>query len=67
MAGGTVTAQWEAPVPGDAFCFEQQTLPEPLKQGVCIQQEFPANSIHVETGKGAPQAPRCHLTQGQRV
>ncbi|NXO65639.1 I12R1 protein, partial [Phainopepla nitens] len=66
VAGSTVTAQWEAPVPGDAFCFEQQTLPEPPKQGVCVPQEFPANSIHVQTGKGAPQAPRslgapgCH-------
>ncbi|NWT56357.1 I12R1 protein, partial [Erythrocercus mccallii] len=59
VAGSTVTAQWEAPVPGDAFCFEQQTLPEPPKQGVCIQQEFPANSIHVQRGKGAPQAPHC--------
>ncbi|NXS32936.1 I12R1 protein, partial [Pomatostomus ruficeps] len=61
VANDTVTAQWEAPVPGDAFCFEQQTLPEPLKQGVCTQREFPANSIHVERGEGAPQAPRwCH-------
>ncbi|NXR70233.1 I12R1 protein, partial [Rhadina sibilatrix] len=64
VAGSTVTAQWEAPVPGDAFCFQQQTLPEPPKQGVCIRQEFPANSIHVERGKGAPQAPRCPLTRG---
>ncbi|NWW32522.1 I12R1 protein, partial [Panurus biarmicus] len=64
VVGGTVTAQWEAPVPGDAFCFEQQTLPEPPKQGVCTQQEFPANSIHVERGKGAPQAPRCPPTRG---
>ncbi|NXE95267.1 I12R1 protein, partial [Menura novaehollandiae] len=62
VAGGTVTVQWEALVPGDAYCFEQQTLPEPPKQGVCIQQEFPAKSIHTERGKGAPQAPRsgCH-------
>ncbi|RLV90739.1 hypothetical protein DV515_00014330 [Chloebia gouldiae] len=57
VAGSAVTAQWEAPVPGDAFCFEQQTLPEPPKQGVCTQQEFPANSIHVQRGKGAPQNP----------
>ncbi|NXO24061.1 I12R1 protein, partial [Cisticola juncidis] len=57
VAGGTVTAQWEAPVPGDAFCFEQQTLPEPPKPGTCIQQEFPANSIHVERGKERPKPP----------
>lgn len=65
--GSTVTALWDAPVPGDAFCFEQQTLPEPPRQGVCIQEEFPAKSIHVGTGKGAPQAPRCPPTRGQRV
>ncbi|XP_032938263.1 interleukin-12 receptor subunit beta-1 isoform X4 [Catharus ustulatus] len=59
VAGGTVTAQWEAPVPGDAFCFEQQTLPGPPKQGECTQQEFPANSSHVQRGKGTPQVPRC--------
>ncbi|NWS31870.1 I12R1 protein, partial [Polioptila caerulea] len=64
VAGGTVTAQWEAPVPGAAFCFEQQTLPEPPKQGVCTQREFPANSTHVERGKGAPQAPRCPSSRG---
>ncbi|NXY26719.1 I12R1 protein, partial [Atrichornis clamosus] len=58
VAGGAVTAQWEAPVPGDAYCFEQQTLPEPAEQGVCIQQEFPAKSIHVE--RGAVGAPGCH-------
>ncbi|NXJ21608.1 I12R1 protein, partial [Dicrurus megarhynchus] len=57
VAGSNVTAQWEAPVPGDAFCFEQQTLPEPPKQGVCIQQEFPANSIHVERGRERPKPP----------
>ncbi|NXX34905.1 I12R1 protein, partial [Nicator chloris] len=65
VADGTVTAQWEAPVPGDAFCFEQQTLPEPPKQGVCIQQEFPANSIHglsstAGSSPGALGAPGCH-------
>ncbi|NXA89619.1 I12R1 protein, partial [Melanocharis versteri] len=64
VAGSTVTAQWEAPVPGDAFCFEQQTLPEPPKQGVCTQQEFPANSTHVERGKGEAQASRCSPTRG---
>ncbi|NXK67922.1 I12R1 protein, partial [Sylvietta virens] len=65
VAGGTVTAQWEAPVRGDAFCFEQQTPPEPPKQGVCIQQEFPANSTHGLTSTpgsspGALGAPGCH-------
>ncbi|KAF4789952.1 interleukin 12 receptor subunit beta 1 [Turdus rufiventris] len=65
VAGGTVTARWEAPVPGDAFCFEQQTLPGPPKQGRCIQQEFPANSSHVQRGKGAPQAPRCPPAEGR--
>ncbi|NXC61907.1 I12R1 protein, partial [Aleadryas rufinucha] len=65
VAGGTVTAQWEAPVPGDAFCFEQQTLPEPPKQGICVQQEFPANSIHCLTSTpgsspGALAGPGCH-------
>ncbi|NWI44534.1 I12R1 protein, partial [Picathartes gymnocephalus] len=65
VAGGTVTAQWEAPVPGYAFCFEQQALPEPPKQGVCIQQEFPANSTHSLTSTpgsspGALAAPGCH-------
>ncbi|NXY56638.1 I12R1 protein, partial [Callaeas wilsoni] len=65
VAGSTVTAQWEAPVPGTAFCFEQQTLPEPPKQGVCIQQEFTANSIHALTSipgssPGALGVPGCH-------
>ncbi|XP_041270955.1 LOW QUALITY PROTEIN: interleukin-12 receptor subunit beta-1 [Onychostruthus taczanowskii] len=58
VAGSSVTAQWEAPVAGEAFCFEQQTLPGPPKQGVCIGQEFPANSTHVQTG--ALGAPGCH-------
>ncbi|XP_017691875.1 PREDICTED: interleukin-12 receptor subunit beta-1 isoform X2 [Lepidothrix coronata] len=57
VAGSTVTAQWEAPIPGEAYCFEQQVLAEAPQQGVCIQEEFPAKSIHVEKGKGAPQAP----------
>ncbi|NWV49715.1 I12R1 protein, partial [Daphoenositta chrysoptera] len=55
VAGSTVTAQWEAPVPGEAFCFEQQTLPEPPRQLVCIQREFPANSSHVERGRERPK------------
>ncbi|NWU82754.1 I12R1 protein, partial [Onychorhynchus coronatus] len=56
VAGSTVMAQWEAPTPGEAYCFEQQVLPKAPQQGVCIQEEFAAKSIHVEKGKGAPQA-----------
>ncbi|XP_077047450.1 interleukin-12 receptor subunit beta-1 [Agelaius phoeniceus] len=56
--GSTVTALWEAPWPGEAFCFEQQTLAEPPKQGVCVQQEFPANSTHPQ--RGALGARGCH-------
>lgn len=67
MNGSTVTALWEAPVPGEAFCFEQQTLPEPPEQRVCVQQEFPASSIHVQKGKGAPQDPAVPPSRGQRV
>ncbi|NWT33167.1 I12R1 protein, partial [Cardinalis cardinalis] len=59
VADSTVTARWEAPVPGEAFCFEQQTLPEPPKQGACTQQEFPANSTHVQKGR-ALGARGCH-------
>ncbi|NWT93766.1 I12R1 protein, partial [Urocynchramus pylzowi] len=59
VAGSSVTARWEAPVPGDAFCFEQQALPEPPKRGVCTEQEFPANSTHVQRGR-ALGAPGCH-------
>ncbi|XP_039556328.1 LOW QUALITY PROTEIN: interleukin-12 receptor subunit beta-1 [Passer montanus] len=58
VAGSAVSAQWEAPVAGDAFCFEQQALPEPPKQGVCVRQGFPANSTHVQ--RGALGAPGCH-------
>ncbi|XP_064493172.1 interleukin-12 receptor subunit beta-1 isoform X2 [Pseudopipra pipra] len=58
VAGSTVTAQWEAPIPGEAYCFEQQVLAEAPQQSVCIQEEFPAKSIHVE--KGALGAPACY-------
>ncbi|NXG93794.1 I12R1 protein, partial [Stercorarius parasiticus] len=59
VAGSTVTARWEAPSPGVTYCFEQQPLlPGASKQGICIQRDFPAKSIHVEKGKGAPRAPR---------
>ncbi|NXJ68387.1 I12R1 protein, partial [Rostratula benghalensis] len=55
VAGSTVTARWEAPSPGSFYCFEQQPLPrEASERGVCIHQDFPAKSIHVERGKGAP-------------
>ncbi|NXM31800.1 I12R1 protein, partial [Oxyruncus cristatus] len=57
VAGSTVMVWWEAPIPGEAYCFEQQVLAKAPQQGVCIQEEFPAKSIHVEKGKGAPQAP----------
>ncbi|XP_037243064.1 interleukin-12 receptor subunit beta-1 [Falco rusticolus] len=58
MDGGTMTAQWEAPSPGFAYCFEQQPLPGAPKQGICIQRDFPAESIHVE--RGAWEAPACY-------
>ncbi|NXT95651.1 I12R1 protein, partial [Anhinga rufa] len=57
VAGSTMLARWEAPSPGSIYCFEQQPLPGALKQGVCIRQNFPAKSIHVEKGKGAPRPP----------
>ncbi|KAM6294815.1 interleukin-12 receptor subunit beta-1 [Aegotheles albertisi] len=58
VAGGTVTARWEAPSRGSIYCFEQQPLPGALKQGTCIQRDFPAGSIHVE--RGTLEAPACH-------
>ncbi|NWS61989.1 I12R1 protein, partial [Chunga burmeisteri] len=54
VAGGTVTARWEAPSPGFIYCFEQQPLPGAPKPGVCIRRDFPAKSIHVEQGLEAP-------------
>ncbi|KAM7081592.1 LOW QUALITY PROTEIN: interleukin-12 receptor subunit beta-1 [Ciconia maguari] len=54
VAGGTVTAQWEALSPGFAYCFEQQ----PPKRSVCSQRDFPAKSIHVE--RGALETPACY-------
>ncbi|NXK09098.1 I12R1 protein, partial [Herpetotheres cachinnans] len=54
VAGGTMMAQWEAPSPGFVYCFEQQPLPGAPKQGICIQRDFPANSIHAERGLEAP-------------
>ncbi|NXL47760.1 I12R1 protein, partial [Podilymbus podiceps] len=56
-AGGTVMARWEARSPGFAYCFEQQPLSGASKHGVCIRRDFPAKSIHVERGTGAPRAP----------
>ncbi|NWV67742.1 I12R1 protein, partial [Malurus elegans] len=60
VAGGTVRARWEAPVPGDAFCFEQQALPEPPKTGVCVQQEFQGLTSVPDSSPGALGAPGCH-------
>ncbi|NWI57910.1 I12R1 protein, partial [Calyptomena viridis] len=62
VAGGTVTVQWEAPIPGDAYCFEQQILTEAPKQGACIEEEFSAKSIHHPPipAPGALGAPACH-------
>ncbi|NWU17497.1 I12R1 protein, partial [Cephalopterus ornatus] len=54
VAGSTVTAQWEAPVPGEAYCFEQQVLAKAPQQGVCIQEEFSAKS------RRALGVPGCH-------
>ncbi|XP_030322526.1 interleukin-12 receptor subunit beta-1 [Calypte anna] len=58
VTGDTVTARWEAPNPGSASCFEQQPLPGAPRGGVCTQEDFPANSIHVE--QGTLEAPGCH-------
>lgn len=49
--------RWEAPSHGFAYCFEQQLLPGAPQQGVCVQQEFPAKSSHLERGKWAPETP----------
>uniref|UniRef100_A0A8C3BJ65 Uncharacterized protein n=1 Tax=Cairina moschata TaxID=8855 RepID=A0A8C3BJ65_CAIMO len=56
--GEAVTAQWEAPSRGFAYCFEQQPLPRAPQQGVCVQQEFPAKSSHLE--RGLLEAPACY-------
>ncbi|XP_069646836.1 interleukin-12 receptor subunit beta-1 [Haliaeetus albicilla] len=54
VAGSTVSVRWEVQSPDFVYCFEQQPLPGTPKQGVCIQRDFPAKSIHTERGKGAP-------------
>ncbi|NWR60609.1 I12R1 protein, partial [Bucorvus abyssinicus] len=59
VAGGTVTAWWEALTSGSVYCFEQQPLLGDPKQGVCVQRDFPAKSIHMETAPGALEAPAC--------
>ncbi|NXN96117.1 I12R1 protein, partial [Rhinopomastus cyanomelas] len=59
VAGGILTAQWQALTHGSDYCFEQLGDPS---QGVCRQRDFLAGSIHVEKGKGAPQptaSPAC--------
>ncbi|KAM6040362.1 LOW QUALITY PROTEIN: interleukin-12 receptor subunit beta-1 [Theristicus caerulescens] len=59
VAGGTMSARWEAPSPGLVYCFEQQQpLPAAPKQGLCIRRDFPAKSSHVE--RGAVEAPACY-------
>lgn len=66
-AGSTVSAWWEAPSPGSAYCFEQQPLLGALNEGACKQHNFPAKSIHMERGKGdPPQAPRPSPLPGAR-
>lgn len=50
--------RWEAPSRGFAYCFEQQPLPGARRQGVCVQQEFPAKSSHLENSKRVPETPR---------
>ncbi|XP_010181529.1 PREDICTED: interleukin-12 receptor subunit beta-1 [Mesitornis unicolor] len=57
VAGGTVMAQWEALSSGLANCFEQQPLAEAPKS-ICVQQDFSAKSIHVETG--VLDTPACY-------
>lgn len=54
VAGSTVSMRWEVQSADFVYCFEQQPLPGTPKQGVCIQRDFPAKSIHTERGKGAP-------------
>ncbi|NXW46170.1 I12R1 protein, partial [Nyctiprogne leucopyga] len=58
VASSTVTARWEAPSPGSAYCFEQQLLGAP-KRGVCIRRDFLAKSIHIERGRTL-EAPACY-------
>ncbi|NWU66523.1 I12R1 protein, partial [Pterocles burchelli] len=65
VAGSVVTVRWQAPSPGSIYCFEQQPLPGAPKPGACVHGDFPAKSIHVDTGKGAPRPPSldtpgCH-------
>uniref|UniRef100_A0A8B9EEV3 Interleukin 12 receptor subunit beta 1 n=1 Tax=Anser cygnoides TaxID=8845 RepID=A0A8B9EEV3_ANSCY len=57
-AGEAVTVRWEAPSRGFAYCFEQQLLPGAPQQGVCVQQEFPAKSSHLE--RGSLEVPACY-------
>ncbi|KAM6041335.1 interleukin-12 receptor subunit beta-1 [Chlamydotis macqueenii] len=58
VAGGAVTARWEAPSPGFVYCFEKQPLPGAPNPGVCVRRDFPAGSVHVE--RGALEAPGCY-------
>ncbi|XP_049663026.1 interleukin-12 receptor subunit beta-1 [Accipiter gentilis] len=58
VAGSTVSMRWEVQSADFVYCFEQQPLPGTPKQGVCIQRDFPAKSIHTE--RGALEAPVCY-------
>ncbi|KAM6107238.1 interleukin-12 receptor subunit beta-1 [Pterocles gutturalis] len=58
MAGSMVTARWQALSPGSVYCFEQQPLLGAPKPGVCVRGDFPAKSIHVDTG--VLDTPGCH-------
>ncbi|XP_035203909.1 interleukin-12 receptor subunit beta-1 isoform X2 [Oxyura jamaicensis] len=57
-AGEAVMVRWEAPSHGFVYCFEQQPLPGAPQQGLCVQQEFPAKSSHLE--RGSLEAPACY-------
>ncbi|NWI67907.1 I12R1 protein, partial [Todus mexicanus] len=58
VAGGTVTARWEAPNLTNIYCFEQQPLLGAPKWSVCQPGYFPAKRIHEE--RGALEAPSCY-------
>ncbi|XP_025890962.1 interleukin-12 receptor subunit beta-1 [Nothoprocta perdicaria] len=54
-AGGAVTVPWEAAHAGLAYCFEKQPLAAAPRQDECVRRQFPARSLHVETGLLAEQ------------
>ncbi|XP_048783534.1 interleukin-12 receptor subunit beta-1 isoform X2 [Lagopus muta] len=55
--GTMVTARWEAPTRGFAFCSERQRTPGAPQPGRCVQEEFLARSSHWQAGTAAPRAP----------